>query len=115
MAQTLSESDQQTKAFGDSPVTGSVSDIAGTFGMVVGLNVPTIGGTTGGLDVKLQHSPDKVTWFDIPGGTFAQITGANVPETLEFPDGTLFRFVRQFATIGGDRNYVWDVHYEGRA
>ena len=103
-------------ASGGSPELGSSRDIAGTFGLVATLDVVTISGATGTFDVKLQHSPDGNTWYDIPSGAFAQVTSVTGDETLTFPDGTLYRFVRTHSTVaGGDRAFTANVHMEGRS
>lgn len=99
-----------------SPHEGSPRDVAGTFGMVATLDVKTISGTTGTLSVKMQHSPNNSDWYDIPSGAFADVTSVTGDETLTFPEGTLYRYVRPYAEVDiPDRDFTFDVHMEGRS
>lgn len=82
--------------------TGYVGSIA------LFLDVTAASGTTPTLDVKLQAKKGDGTYFDIPGGTFAQKTAAGT-ESKNFPlvvamaaasEPTTHVF-RAVATIGG--------------
>lgn len=44
--------------------------------VVAQLNVTAASGTTPSLTVKIQHSLDGVTWFDVSGGAFTAATAA---------------------------------------
>lgn len=61
------------------------------------------------LDVKMQASNDDVTYADISGATFTQVTaGSGVPEAIDFqlPEATsstaaAYKYVRAYATLVG--------------
>lgn len=82
---------------------GASVDLKGTASpglheMRVHLNVGAAAGTTPTLNVKIQDSPDNVTFTDVSGAAFAQQTGAAVAD-LFFR--TPNRYARAVATIGG--------------
>lgn len=63
------------------------------------LDVGTVSGTTPTLDVKIQESSDNVTFTDITGATFTQVTATGANQEIHFV--TSKRYVRAVATIGG--------------
>lgn len=71
---------------------------ATTNGGVGYLQVTAASGTTPTLAVKIQHSPDAVTWTDLI--TFTQVTAANQSERKTVT-GTINRYLRASWTIGG--------------
>ncbi|MEB0287222.1 hypothetical protein QN355_11720 [Cryobacterium sp. 10S3] len=71
----------------------------GTFnGVVAYLNVTAASGTTPTLAVKLQDSPDKVTWYDIPGAAFTSMTTTGTQRISAINIGA---YVRAAITITG--------------
>ena len=63
------------------------------------IHVGAVSGTNPTLDVKMQESDDDVTYSDIVGAVFAQITLANQVADLTFKRAK--RFVKAVATIAG--------------
>ncbi len=58
-------------------------------------------GAGGSIDVKLQESPDGLTWTDVSGGAFAQVTEANDETTYEFAYSGGKQYIRAVATVAG--------------
>jgi hypothetical protein len=56
-------------------------------------------GTAPTLDGKIQESTDNVTFTDVSGGGFAQITTANQSQTIAFTRTK--RYLRANVTVGG--------------
>jgi hypothetical protein len=69
------------------------------------LSAKNVAGTTPTLDVKLQHSADNITYADVTGGAFTQVTDADtraaVQHTLDIKLDGLNKYVRAVKTIGG--------------
>ncbi len=71
------------------------------------LAVTAASGTTPTLNVKIQDSPDNVTWTDIAGATFTQATGVT---TQHLKVGPCDRWVRHVATLGGTTpSFTWSL------
>ena len=117
MALNFQRSDSLSgKGAADDGHTDPAADIGGAFAIVATLDVTGITGSTGTLDVKLQHSPDNSNWYDIAGAAFAQVAGAEGDESLELTTGAYYRYVRADYEIGaGDRAYDFSIHLEGRS
>lgn len=62
-------------------------------------------GTTPTMDNKLQHSEDNVTFTDVTGGAFTQVTdagsSAQVTQKIEIQKNALKKYVRVAKDIGG--------------
>lgn len=58
-------------------------------------------GTTPTLDIKLQDSPDNVTFTDIAGKSFTQVTAAASRQQMVLNTDACARYVRAVATLGG--------------
>ncbi len=72
-------------------------------------------GTTPTNTVKLQDSPDNVTFTDIPGAAFTQLTTVASVQQLQIDTGTVARFVRAVTTIGGTTpSYTFSVGIVGQ-
>ena len=65
--------------------------------LIATLDLQHLSGTSPTVDVKLQHSPDAIVWYDL-GAPFAQLTAVG-NETLEFTD--FHGYVRAVVTLGG--------------
>ena len=116
MALNFQHTDSLTGKGEDDDAQTVASDIGGAFAIVATLDVSAIAGSSGTLDVKLQHSPDNQNWYDIDGAAFAQKTGTIGDETLELTTGAYYRYIRADYEIGaGDRTYDFAVHFEGRS
>jgi hypothetical protein len=67
--------------------------------------VLTVGAATAGtlptMDYKLQSSPDNSTWTDIPGAVATQTTTVAGTQLIPFLPGSVGRYIRGVATIGG--------------
>ena len=61
------------------------------------------GGTTPTMDVKLQHSSDGSTWFDVPSAAFTQITTTSTKYEMHINRQTikLRAQARIVITLGG--------------
>lgn len=91
-------------------------DLGGAFAVVATLDVTSISGSSGTLDIKVQHSPDNANWYDVASGAFAQVTGSTGDETLSLTTGAYYRYMRFDYQIGaGDRTYGFTLHAEGRS
>jgi hypothetical protein len=77
----------------------SVDFLTGDGGAWAELSTGARTGTTPTLDVKLQESDDDLTFTDISGATFTQVTAANQRETINFRRSK--RYVRAVATLAG--------------
>jgi len=76
------------------------------------LNVTAINGATT-LDVKLQHTPDKVNFYDL-GSAFAQLVGVTGNESVAIP-ADAYQFVRMVATLAGatqDATFVCELYFD---
>ncbi|MEK6323619.1 MAG: hypothetical protein AABN33_18415 [Acidobacteriota bacterium] len=87
--------------------------------LVCYLSVTANSGTTPTLDVKFQDSPDGgTTWFDVAGGSFAQVTTTNGTQVVSTTRKFASR-VRCVATIAGTTpSYtfaVWFMSYRSFA
>ena len=83
-----------------SSVNGSAVDLLTGDGRCFALQqVGTVSGTSPTLAGKIQESADGTTWSDIPGATFATVSGNDNVQAITF-DRTL-RFVRYVGTVGG--------------
>jgi len=78
-------------------VTGSAVQVAG----YSALAILTAGVCSGSLSVKLQHSDDTSTWFDVTVGAFITITGGNDNATYELAYTGTKRYLRAVATVTG--------------
>lgn len=58
-------------------------------------------GTNPTLDVKIQDSADNLTFDDVTGLAFTQVTTATSSQELAVAARSLRRYVRAVATIGG--------------
>lgn len=58
-------------------------------------------GTNPTMDVKLQHSDDNVTFADVTGGAFTQVTATDSLQVLKFNIADLKKYVRGVIDIGG--------------
>lgn len=58
-------------------------------------------GTTPTLDIRLQDSEDNVTFADIPGLTFAQVTTVASQQQRGITLDAVRRFIRVAFTVGG--------------
>jgi uncharacterized phiE125 gp8 family phage protein len=56
-------------------------------------------GTNGTVDVKIQESDDDVTYTDVSGGAFAQVTEANDNATYEIAYSGIKQYIRAVATV----------------
>jgi len=81
------------------------------------LAAKNVAGTTPTLDVKLQDSPDNVTFTDVSGGAFTQVTDAGtkaaVSLTLNVQLDALAKYVRAVKTIGGTNSPEFLVYCQG--
>lgn len=84
---------------------GTGVDRTGLEGRGVALLASAAGtGTTPTLDVKLQDSADDVTYADIVGATFTQVTGAAAAFekiAVELDLSGIKKFIRAVDTVGG--------------
>jgi len=87
--------------------TGGNVSVIGTNFCTARLVVGTVTGFTS-LDVKLQSSPDNVTYTDITGATFTQVTAATKSQMIDFQLPTVATatasppiYVRAVATLVG--------------
>jgi len=79
---------------------GTGTDVSGfTSPVTVVANVGALAGTTPTLDIKVQESADNVTFTDVAGATFAQMTAAGIYSLLVITH--VKRYVRTVSTIGG--------------
>lgn len=79
---------------GPSSPTGS----GGFHDFVAYLNVTAVGGTSPSATIKLQDSPDGVTWYDVPAAAF---TAATAVGTQRLAVSNLGPVVRAYATVTG--------------
>lgn len=100
----------------DATANGDVFDRDGAKGDTLTLNAQykPVGtapsGTTIAFDAKTQHSIDKVTWADVPGGgitTIAVGTEARASKQLDLNAVALFQYLRivGITSITGVPNY----------
>ncbi len=85
---------------------------AATKDLIGYLNVSAINAATT-LDVKIQHSPDNSTWFDL-GSAFTQLVGVTGNETVVISGGS-YQWVRMSATLAGatqDATFVCELYYD---
>ena len=83
-------------------VTGAAFDCQQYTGnFKVGQHVGAVAGTNPTLDGKIQDSADGVTFADVPGLTFAQVTAANADQSLLVDSRAVRRYIRYVGTIGG--------------
>lgn len=61
---------------------------------------------TASLDMKLQHSPNTSTWFDVVSMTQLTASGNEAKAVLSSTTPSLFRWVRAVATITGTGQYT---------
>lgn len=82
---------------------GGGVDVAGFEGdMVFTLDSSAGGGADNTMDVKLQDSDDNVTFTDVAGGAFTQVTNAGPAfESLIVKGDGLKKWVRAVETING--------------
>jgi len=78
-------------------LVGAAVDVLG-YSILVILAAGTCGGT---VDVKLQDSPDNITWTDVTGGAFATVTPANDETAYELAYAGSKRYLRAVATVAG--------------
>ncbi len=85
-------------------VTGGGVDTQGYNSAMAVLEVGAVSGTTPTLDVKIQDSADNVSFADVAGLTFTQVTASNNSQVLRI-DGLNTpqhrRYLRAVGTIGG--------------
>lgn len=72
--------------------------------------VATKTGGSGNLDVKIQHSPNQVTWFDWV--TFTQLVDASGQQAIA-PTTSAFPWLRTVRTVGGSGVYDIRVFLDG--
>lgn len=80
---------------------GTGVDVRGATDILVILTNGTTSGTTPTLDVKIQDSADNSSFSDVTGLTFAQVTAAADPATLQVDPRGVRRYIRAVATIAG--------------
>ena len=78
-------------------LVGSAIEVSG-YEVLVNL-VSGTNGTSGTVDVKLQESNDNITWSDVSGGAFTQVTEANDNAVQEKAYTGAYRYVRAVATV----------------
>lgn len=83
----------------DYSLVGTSIEVLG-YSIVVNLEAGTCGGE-GSVDVKLQDSNDEITWTDVSGGAFAQVTEANDNATYEKAYTGTNKYLRAVATVAG--------------
>ena len=66
--------------------------------LIAYLNITAISGTTPSLTVTLQDSPDGITWYNIPAGTF---TAATTISTQRLTISNVGQYVRTISTVTG--------------
>jgi uncharacterized phiE125 gp8 family phage protein len=79
-------------------LVGTSVDILG-YSVLVNL-ISGTNGTSGTVDVKLQHSDNNSTWTDVTDGAFTQVTTANDNATYEKLYTGTKRYLRVVATVG---------------
>jgi hypothetical protein len=91
----------------------STPTLAGGYGGVIAyLNVAAASGTSPSLAVKLQDSPDGVTWYDVPSGAFTAATAVGT-QRLSVA-GPLGNYVRaSYAATGTTPSFTFDVQLSG--
>lgn len=57
-------------------VNSSSVQVGNYNGLVAYLNCSAVSGSSPSAAIKLQDSPDGVTWYDIPSATFTAVTAA---------------------------------------
>lgn len=75
------------------------------------LNVTAATGTTPSLTVKLQDSPDGVTWYDIPSGAFTAATAVGTQRLTVSNIGPLLRAVS--TVTGTTPSFTVDLQLAG--
>jgi len=78
-------------------LVGAYVDVLGYTAMAV-LQAGTFN-TNGIVNVKLQESNDHVTFTDVSGGTFTQVTNANDEATYNLAYTGKMRYIRAVATV----------------
>jgi len=78
-------------------LVGSAVEVSG-YDVLVNL-VSGANGAGGTVDVKLQESEDNVTWSDVSGGAFTQVTEANDNTPQEKAYTGSYRYIRAVATV----------------
>lgn len=74
--------------------------------------VTAASGTNPTLAIKVETSPDNATWFDLPGGAFAQITGAG---QYALKIDNFGKYIRLAYTLGGTNpSFTFSVHFVGK-
>lgn len=88
-------------------LTGSTTSAAADLTDAVGpvtllLSIGAVTGTTPAAAVKVQHSPDNVTFTDTPEGTLATLTAAdaNTARAFVLPQ-TIYPYIKVVETISG--------------
>lgn len=85
----------------------SATGVSGSFdngGLIVAglfVNVTAVSGTLPTLIVKVQHSPDGTTWYDVPNLTTASLGGLATVSIMLSTLTPLADHVRCIWTIGG--------------
>lgn len=81
-------------------VDSSTFEILDADALVCYLSVTASSGTSPTLDVKFQDSPDGVTWFDVAGTSFTQVTGSSSSQVIS-ATRKFSRRIRCRVTIAG--------------
>lgn len=81
----------------------NVTDYVGS--IAVSLSAKNVSGTSPTLDVKIQDSPDNITYTDVSGAVFTQVTDAGTLaatlEKISVRIDSAAKFIRVVATAGG--------------
>jgi len=80
-------------------LVGAAVDVLG-YSVLAILAAGTCGGG-GTVDVKLQDSADNITWTDVVGGAFVQVTPANDETAYELAYAGSKRYLRAVSTVAG--------------
>ena len=102
----VSANADQTASFNTSAL-----DLAELNKLIATVNATEDSGTAT-VDIKIQSSPDRVTWFDT-GTAFTQLTASGT-ETKSIVTGIFHRFIRYEVTVGGSGQYDVDLYTTGR-
>ena len=81
---------------------GAGADLQGYQGVLkIVLDSGAGGGTTPTLDVKIQDSTDNLTFADVSGKVFTQVTDSASIQSLAIDTRAVRRYIRAVLTIGG--------------
>lgn len=73
-------------------------------------HVGAVTGTAPTLDGKFQDSADGVTFADVAGLTFAQVTASSSDQSLQLDPRAVRRYVRYVGTIAGSASPSFTMH-----